>query len=139
MIRGTPSGNALLPEARLHAAQHRRERHLIVLHRLGRLCERRESALEVEFPVRVIALYWLALFDIAGIERAIHDERTAYRRIPVQTDAIEVHDERIARNRAFHVKRPCQRIPAQGSAGSLGIGAAGIHRPRFDSIPRVNV
>ncbi|MBA0086483.1 MAG: IS630 family transposase [Acidobacteria bacterium Pan2503] len=59
-----------------HAAQHRGERDLVVLHRLGWLCERREPALEVEFPVRVVAFYWLALFDIGGIERAVHDQRT---------------------------------------------------------------
>jgi hypothetical protein len=50
-----------------------------------------------------------------------------------------VHNERIPRDRAFHIKWPGQRIPARRSADSLGIRASRIYGPRFDSVSWVDV
>ena len=103
------------------------------------LLEGCEATPEIEFLVRVVALHRLALLNIAGVEPAIHNERTAYRGIPVQADAIEVDGKGIARYRTFDIEWAGQRIPARAPVDSLGICASSIDGPRFDRITRVDM
>ena len=102
------------------------------------LGEGREAALEIEFPIRVIAFDGLALNEITGIDGAIHDEWAADGGIAVEADAVEADDERIPRNSAFYIKRSGQGISARGSAYAFRVCSSRVYGPGFYGIAGID-
>src|SRR5262249_17231458 len=121
------------------AAEHGRERHTVVLQRLGRFLERGETGVAIESPIRVVAFDPLALLYISRVERTVHNERTADRGIAVQADSVEVDDEGIARQSAVDKERTGERVAARGAADAFGVGAARVDRPGLHRIAGVDV
>ena len=104
-----------------------------------RFLERREAGGAVEFPIGVIPGNALTLADVGGIECFIQNEWTADGGIPIQPDAIEMHNQGVSGRRALDVERASERIAALGPVDALGIGAAGVHRPGLHGVAGVDV
>src|SRR5439155_13705049 len=82
----------------------------------------------VEIPDRLLVP------DIPGLKHGRDERRAASGGVAIQSDAIEMDDERITAERAFDVKRPRKRISALRTADAILVHAAGIDGVGMDGI-----
>ena len=80
----------------------------------------KQSRSHDEFPVGVIVLDLLPLFDVTRIERAVHDQRATNRGARVQPNAIEVDYQSVTRHSTVNVKGRVERIACRGTPNALG-------------------
>src|SRR5712671_281891 len=116
------------------AAEHRLELDGVILEMLAGVLQASNALLVVEHPFTVELVLILGALDITWRQGRARNLIAGLSPIAVEADAIQLHNEGIARQRAFDVERTGFRVAALASANVFAVDTAGIDGPGANGI-----